>query len=122
MKCRAKIVYYKKLKANGQKRIAYTFKPGATDAEQAWFLNQSPFLYKDADNKFDIFARNGEMYECQGKVTAEIVAEDEPYMGGSSASLEVIFKCDTCGHTYYPNLPTKYTINEWVNGILDKLP
>ena len=35
--------------------------------------------------------------ECGGTIKVWIQALDEPYFGGSSASLEVEWKCDRCG-------------------------
>lgn len=44
---------------------------------------------------------------CDGALVASVKAVDEPYMGGSSASLEILVTCERCGHTYHgPSVPT----------------
>lgn len=44
---------------------------------------------------------------CDGVLVASVKAVDEPYMGGSSAALEIVVTCDRCGHTYHgPSMPT----------------
>ena len=115
MKCRAKVIYYQKKNKNGSKRIAMTLKPNMSDDEIAWTLDH-------ANKKtLELTARNGLMYECQGKIIMEVSAEDEPYMGGSSAVLAVRYKCDTCGHAYYPQLPDSHNLDEWLNNILSNM-
>ena len=42
---------------------------------------------------------------CQGRVKVTIKAEDEPYYGGSSASLSIEYICDSCGWMFHPQLP-----------------
>lgn len=42
---------------------------------------------------------------CEGKIVATVTAEDEPYMGGSSAVFSITYKCDTCDNEFYPELP-----------------
>jgi hypothetical protein len=114
MKCKAKLIYCTNKK--GVRKIFGTLPPNCNREEAfAWFDR----IQTQSRNKLDMLADNGEMWECQGKVKAHIVAEDEPYMGGSSAVLRVTFRCDTCGHTNYPNLPDEYNVDEWINGILD---
>jgi hypothetical protein len=47
-----------------------------------------------------------EGYEpCDGNIVANVDAVDEPFYGGCSAKLEVEYKCDTCGHNFYHQLP-----------------
>jgi hypothetical protein len=43
---------------------------------------------------------------CPGEIKVEIVARDEPVMGGSYAVLEIDYKCDHCGNTHFPSLPS----------------
>lgn len=112
MKCNAKVIYRK----NG--KIFITLPPGKPDEEYEYVISQ--FTQKEL-SKINLFAKNGLLYECQGKVKMEVSAEDEPYYGGTSAKLEVVYKCDTCGHSYYPNMPDSYNLNIWLNGILDKI-
>lgn len=42
---------------------------------------------------------------CEGKISVSVDAEDEPYMGGSSAVLAINYKCYECGNAFYPQLP-----------------
>ena len=42
---------------------------------------------------------------CEGKIVATVAAEDEPYMGGTSAVFSITYKCDTCDNDFYPELP-----------------
>lgn len=42
---------------------------------------------------------------CDGNIVATVDAEDEPYMGGSSAAFTVSYKCDRCDNQFYPELP-----------------
>ncbi len=118
MKCRAKVVYYKKLNKSNKKKIAFTMNPDITEPQIEHMLKAtSEKLLKNVD----LYAENGEFYECQGTVEIEVRAVDEPYFGGSSAELDVITKCDTCGHRYYSNLPNQYNLNEWLNHILSEM-
>ncbi len=112
MKCKAKVIYTKKGK------IFQTINPLATEQEIEYFVNSIGAKHLE---KVNLYAENGQMYECQGKVVATIEAQDEPYFGSSSASLNIDYKCDTCGHTYYPQLPDAYHINDWFNTQLDKM-
>jgi len=43
---------------------------------------------------------------CDGKIIATVEAEDEPFFGGCSASLEITYKCDKCKMTAFSELPT----------------
>jgi hypothetical protein len=122
MKCRAKIIYFKKLDSNGNKRIAQVLNPDITDDQIQYFISQCKKNNKKWLEKVDLYAISNIMYECQGKVSVEVKAVDEPYMGGSSASLEVEYKCSICGCTYYKNMPDKHNINDWMNFIISDLP
>jgi hypothetical protein len=116
MKCRAKVIYFAKKTKTGKKSIAFTLNPDSTSDELLRFIK-----YDKRPSRYELYARNGEMYECQGHIQCQISAINEPYMGGSSAGLSVIFKCDTCGHSHYPYLFNEYTINEWINNIISKM-
>lgn len=61
---------------------------------------------------------------CDGEIEIDIQAVDEPYFGGSSASLRVEFRCNVCGNSYYPdrNLPSgEFDTNIWINTILKEI-
>jgi hypothetical protein len=58
---------------------------------------------------------------CGGTIRASVEAVDEPYMGGSSAILEVSFRCGTCDWTFYPELPNQYSINEFLTKVISEL-
>jgi hypothetical protein len=42
---------------------------------------------------------------CGGEIRANISAYDEPYYGGTSARLDVQYKCQECGETTFHELP-----------------
>jgi hypothetical protein len=113
MKCRAKVIRYKK-----SGRVCFTINPDANPSQVEYAINSIPAKKLEALN---LYADNGLLQECQGKIVGTIQAVEEPYYGGVSADLSVEFKCDTCGHSYYPNLPTKYNINDWINSFLEKI-
>jgi len=109
MKCKAKLIYTKSGK------LWQTISPTATVEQINYFISQ---ISKKQLENIDLYSPNSQMYECQGKVTGTIKAEDEPYYGGSSASLSIEYECSECKNTWYENLPNKYTINEWFNAQL----
>lgn len=114
MKCKTGLIYVTNKK--GVRKIHTTLPPNCTREEAfSWFNRCQEYTKLN----LDMLASNGEIWECQGKIKVHILAEEDPYFGGTSAVLRVTFKCDTCGNTNYPNLPDSYNINEWVNGILD---
>lgn len=53
---------------------------------------------------------------CGGEIKASVAARDEPYMGGTSATLEITYVCKRCGHTYHgPDLPDDADkLSEWL--------
>jgi len=58
-------------------------------------------------------------YVCQGLIQSSVLAVEEPYMGGVSASLEVTFACNTCGWNFYPHLPTNgRSLDEFLTDVL----
>lgn len=60
---------------------------------------------------------------CGGKIIADIRADNEPCMGGTYAVLVVDLKCELCGCTdHAPDLPNKYTLNDWLTRIIWSLP
>jgi hypothetical protein len=109
MKCKAIVIRYK----NNKRHI--TLPPDDLTKSMNYLLGT--WNAKDLD-KLDL--DHPEI--CQGNVMVSIIAEDEPYYGGTSATLEVRFRCDTCDHQNYPNLPSSYGFNEWVNKLLDGMP
>lgn len=59
---------------------------------------------------------------CQGKIAATVRAYDEPDWGGSYATLEVAYKCDTCGASVFPHLPTTAeALSEFVTRAIEAL-
>ena len=121
MKCRARIIYFKKLDGNGNKRIAQVLNPDVTDDQIAYFVSQCEKNNKQWLRKVNLYSPNGIMYECQGNVTMEVRAVDEPYMGGTSAALEVEYRCSKCNCTYYKNMPDEYSLNDWLNVIVSNM-
>ena len=109
MKCNSRLYYYKKLNKKGKRVLAFVVCEGRTQEEIAWTEEKA---LKDNLVNLD--------YEiCDGNVTGKIEAVEEPYMGGTSASLEVNYECDKCKNTYYKLLPDTYNINEWFNNVLN---
>jgi hypothetical protein len=109
MKCKAIVIPYKK----GKGKITL---PNDDIAKTVNYVRET-WSQRDQD-KLDF----DNVSICQGKIMVSVLAEDEPYYGGTSATLEVRFRCDTCDHQYYPNLPTSYGLNEWINKLLDGMP
>lgn len=109
MKCKNKILRYKK-----SKNVFFRFSPNTPQEEIDEWLATVPQHRKDT---VDL-----ETYEiCDGSIKAQIHAVDDPYFFGVSASLSVNFVCDSCGFAHTDDFPTEYTINDWVNAILDKM-
>ncbi len=115
MKCDARIIYYKKLTKNGKKRIFTTL-------SSDWDLIEwSKSLPESVWGRIDFT----DIKECGGKVIANIGCHEEPGYGeeySTWAELDVEFKCDSCGHAHYPNLPNQHNISDWLNKILDEIP
>jgi hypothetical protein len=60
--------------------------------------------------------------ECGGKIVATIKANEEPYMGGVSAVLEVTFTCVRCNCFFFPELPTSdKSLSEFITMLLEKV-
>lgn len=59
---------------------------------------------------------------CHGTVQATVSAVDDPYWGGTSAQLEIDYKCDTCGQTFFPELPaTAEDLSKFVTDMVARL-
>lgn len=100
MKCNSFLVYYKE-DVKGKRKIFSSISP-------SWRYEPNFFEYWKENNvtpktlaKIDLA---GTM-DCDGNIICEVSAVDEPYFGGSSASLEIKYKCDKCGQTYFKHLP-----------------
>lgn len=107
MKCRAWVF----LRKNGKR---FETLPGSWGVDELKHWRETlPKHYLEKIQDFPIV--------CDGNVKVSITAENLPYYGGTDAALWVEFKCDKCGHKVYPDLPNEYNINEWVNGLLDKM-
>lgn len=42
---------------------------------------------------------------CDGRIIAKVEADEEPYMGGSSAVFSVSYQCDRCSNSFFLELP-----------------
>lgn len=42
---------------------------------------------------------------CDGKIIANVSAEDEPYYGGCSSTLSITYVCEKCDNAFFPELP-----------------
>lgn len=102
MKCNSKLVYFKKL-SNRKRNLKFTV-PASFSVED--YLN----TYKQKD-RLDL----ENIETCDGRIVAEISCYDDPYMGGTTATMEVIFRCDRCGQTHFPELPIGVQgLNDWI--------
>lgn len=90
---------------HGGKRVKRTVVP-------LWWTDRGPFPVKP-EHKVEKLLADGYQI-CTGTIRASIAAEDEAYYGGTSATLEVGYQCSECGNAYYPHLPDKYGIEEFV--------
>jgi hypothetical protein len=59
---------------------------------------------------------------CGGNIIVTVEAVNEPYFGGTSASLEITYKCDKCGCTWYPELPTEFSISKFLTKAFQEMP
>lgn len=100
MRCNSLLVYYKE-EVKGKRKIFSSISPS--------FRYEPNFFEYWKDNavtsktlaKLDLV---GTM-DCDGNIICEISAVDEPYYGGSSACLEIKYRCDKCGQTCFKHLP-----------------
>lgn len=105
MKCNRKVFYY--LTTSKSRKIFGWVSPDQNVDETLAYWKAN--VYQNIDEKYEI---------CDGDVEGEIAAEDAPYFGGTSAELNVRFRCKKCGCNSFPELPNQYNINEWLNKIL----
>jgi hypothetical protein len=106
MKCGSLLIYYK-----DSIRICQTISPSWRQEdgflESYLEINVPPKLEKKIN--LETFG------DCDGEIIAEVSAIAEAYWGGSSAELEVKYKCNKCGQTYYKELPhTPEELSEWI--------
>ena len=59
---------------------------------------------------------------CGGNIIVTVEAVDEPYFGGTSSTLEITYKCDKCGCTWYPELPTEYNLSKFLTKAFAEMP
>lgn len=110
MKCNSVLIYYKE-PVKGKRKIFGSISP-------SWVKEPNFFTYWLENNvtprtkpKLDL----DNAVVCDGKIIVNVAAVDEPYFGGSSAELEISYKCAKCGQTYYKELP-RYSqeLSEWM--------
>ena len=108
MKCNSLLIYYKEQVKGKRKLFAsiaphYRLEPDILE----WVSRQNARKI----DKIDLINTD----ECDGKIIATISAVDEPYFGGSSAELKILYKCEKCGQGYYKELPqTSFDLSEWM--------
>lgn len=108
MKCNSRIYFF-----TGTKKIAFSVPPPYNDASSIIAYNQKHRKNFMSRVDLDNFSK------CTGNVRIRVSAEDEPYFGGTSASLNIEYKCDHCGQTNYSGLPdNEHALNVWLNNIL----
>jgi hypothetical protein len=80
-------------------------------------IRKDPSLWSKNMTKLDLDA----LEVCGGDIQASVLAVDEPYYGGSSASLEVNYRCDRCGQTKFDGLPDAYSISDFLTAVIAKM-
>lgn len=60
------------------------------------------FKHKRAETVWPAYEGWDKLEVCGGTVTLEVVATEEPYMGGSDPKIEVNAKCTRCRAPYFP--------------------
>lgn len=112
MKCNARKYFWSnKKKKNGDKIIHSVVSVRGMDSDEISWFEKRFSEQKNIDPNFEV---------CSGDVFGEIVAVDEPYMGGTSAELEVNYHCTECTCNHYKDLPSKYNISAFLNDWLNK--
>lgn len=112
MKCNARIYYWANKRKNNKRVLHTIVSIRGRDSEQiSWIEKSMNELSKNVDPNFDV---------CDGNIIGEILAEDEPYMGGTSAKLNVKYRCTKCSCNYYGDLPNENNVNAWFNDWLNK--
>lgn len=110
MKCNSIIIYYKEKTKSSKPRVFATISP-AHHSEEGWLDNLLKRIGKNGYEKLNLDGFG----HCDGSIIATVVAVDEPYFGGTYSLLEVMYKCDKCGQSYFGNiLPNENNISEWV--------
>lgn len=109
MKCNAFLVNRTNPKTGKVSKFA-SYEPNCTIDIMEWLQKSTrPSIFSELTLQED---------RCDGTIRVRVSAEDEPYMGGSSAVLEVELSCDKCGHSHYPSI---LDFNTWLNKILEKV-
>lgn len=111
MKCNARIYYYKNTSKGGKRRFAYAISEKGRSSGEIEYLVNEVLSSGKVDPNFEI---------CKGDVFGTIMADEEPYFGGTSAVLKVFYTCTDCRCTHYHHLPTENNINAWFNDWLNK--
>lgn len=114
MVCNSLLIYYKE-EVNGKKRLFSSISPSWRDEPNFLEYWKENNVTPKTLAKIDLV---GTM-NCDGRIICEVSAVDEPYYGGSSASLEIKYKCDKCGQTYFKHLPQNSS--ELSNFMTDKI-
>ena len=112
MKCTAKVIFGHRTKGKStkEKQLGYV--------QEQFHDNLEEYLSPWKKEGYTI-TRISNL--CEGKIIAEVRAEDEPYYGGTSANLVVNFTCDRCGCTYFKDLPNESSISEFLTNVVENL-
>jgi len=111
MKCNSRIYYWANKRKNNKRVLHTIVSIRGRDSNEISWIEKNMNDNEKVDPNFEV---------CDGDISIEILAEDEPYMGGTSAKLEVKYKCTKCSCNYYKDLPNEYNINEFFNDWLNK--
>lgn len=109
MKCGARIYYYKKTYPSGLKKVAMNFSVKGMSEDEILHIEKE-VARENVDSNYDI---------CDGDILGKISAEEELYMGGVSAILDVSYSCTKCKCVNYRHLPNEHNINAWFNNWLN---
>lgn len=100
MRCGSLLIYYKE-EVRGKRKLFSSISPSWRDDPNFFEYWKDNAVTSKTLAKLDL---TGTM-DCDGNIICEVRAVDEPYYGGSSAELQIRYKCDKCGQTYFKHLP-----------------
>lgn len=125
MKCDNLIADVEKKKRGKVKLVKKFFKPMHMLADSVCEWSELPDGFRqhyEKQNSLNSPIPPEGAIPCGGNIKVTIEAVDEPEWGGTSASLEISYKCDKCGCTWYPELPSKYDISEFTTKMFEEIP
>lgn len=115
MRCNCVLTLKERRNAHGT-----TMRPDPAITQTWWQTSDKGVGTPKRSKTFDQLLEAPNTKLCEGKISVKIEAEDEPYMGGSSAVLSITYKCYECGNTFFPHLPqTSDALNALLEGVVE---